>query len=202
MRIVPSVCLALATGLATGVAGCQHPTDRPDHCSGDVAALGDRTGTLHVRAELSPLSQGGQGQRHEAVVQIRPEAISLVGLTPMGTQAFELTRNADGLTLENRVGRFLGMTPRLLYDAVARGYLASGAPGAGGERLLETWHAGRRERRRFLPLSERDRGEASVSYERPAGAAGPVRAVVRNEWCDYEARIVVVSDDRPDAATP
>lgn len=62
------------------------------------------------------------------VVRAAPGRIEAIGLTPMGTQAYRLVHDREGIEVENRVGRHLGLSPRLAYDAVAHAYLAQPDP--------------------------------------------------------------------------
>jgi hypothetical protein len=166
--------LALACALATG---CQHFFGPGESCSGAVARTGPPR-TLHVRAALR---HAGHEVRHEAVVQVEPGRIRVVGLTPMGTQAFALTREDGRLEVDNRVGRHLGQSPELLFDAVAHAYLAGLAAGAAPD------------------ASAGSRDDAVVVYE----PGPPPGARVRSAACDYEAWIAVVSDEtEPPAPWP
>jgi len=152
--------LALLCALATS---CQHLGGARDACSGSVAVAGAPR-TLHLRVLLD---HDGARRRHEAVVQVEPQRIRVIGLTPMGTRAFTLTDEADRLALDDRVGRRMGMNPRLVYDAIAHAFLAppSGADAVGGEVVV---------------LRE----------------PGPLpTARVRNPGCGYEAWLVVLGDD-------
>jgi hypothetical protein len=51
----------------------------------------------------------------------------------MGTLAYRVIHDADGVHIENGVGRYMGLDPALAYDAVVRGLLAD-AQGAGDVR--------------------------------------------------------------------
>ena len=154
--------LALVCAAATS---CQHLLGSGESCSGAVARTGAPR-TLHVRAQLR---HAGHEVRHEAVVQVEPLRIRVVGLTPMGTQAFALTLQEGRLEVDNRVGRYLGQSPALLFDAIAHAYLA----GPDGD------------------ASTAAQGDAIVSYE----PGPPPAARVRSAACDYEAWIAVVSDE-------
>jgi hypothetical protein len=161
VRVVwPAVVLA-------ALLGCRHLGASEAGCSGEgvrFGALAPRT--LHVRAQLV---QGGVATRHEAVVQIAREAVTLVGLTPIGTRAFALEAGPRGLALDEGIGGRMGQSPRLLWDAVARAWLAP--PDAAGE----------------------PPPPAVVTHE-PEGA---VR--VANPRCGYEARLLIVSEAPPAA---
>ncbi len=110
--------------LACALTGCLQP--RPE-CSGEVAGLDvGEPRRLHVRVLLT---RNDRAQRHEVVVSAEPGRIVAIGLTPMGTQAYRLVHDRDGIEVENRVGRHLGLSPRLAYDAIAHGYLVGHDPG-------------------------------------------------------------------------
>jgi hypothetical protein len=190
--------LLLLCVLATG---CQFWGIPREHCSGAVAVT-NAPRTLHVRVQLT---HAGAYRRHEAVVQVEAERIRVVGLTPMGTRAFGIEHAGERIEIENRVGGFMGQRPRLVYDAIARAFLAPPAADAtptplphGGERMGETSRHGEVAERRYLPL-EGAGGAAIVVYEQGPGARA---ARVTNTWCEYEALVVVVSDETPPAAPP
>jgi hypothetical protein len=149
------------TLLCAATTSCQHWSGARGDCSGAVAVAGSAR-RLHLRVLLE---HDGAQRRHEVVVQVEPARIQVVGLTPMGTQAFTLTDDAQRFTIDDRVGRHLGMNPRLLYDAIAHAFLAP--PGA-----------------------ERD---PAVRVARESGPPTSVR--VNNPACEYEAWLVVLSDD-------
>jgi hypothetical protein len=112
----------LVCALACAATACQHLAWLGASCSGGSADLDAATPRrLHVRVELL---RYGQPQRHEVVVRVDPGHIVAVGLTPMGTQAYRVSHDRDGLAVDNRVGRFLDYRPELVYDAIARAYLA------------------------------------------------------------------------------
>jgi len=109
-------CLWLALGACTGPILSQAPP-----CSGEIADPSAATfRQLHVRALLT---HEGREQRHEVVVDSAPGRITAVGLTPMGTVAYRLSHEPERISVENRVGRALGLDPELAYDAIARGLL-------------------------------------------------------------------------------
>jgi len=111
--------LALA---ACALLSCATPV--PGGCSGEVANLDGAPRRLHVRVLLT---RDGRPERHEVVVHVQPGQIEAIGLTPMGTQAWRLRHDHDGVDVENRIGRHLGLSPRLAYDAIAHAGLAAGA---------------------------------------------------------------------------
>jgi hypothetical protein len=104
------------------LAGCQHFAEMGAACSCDVARAGELAPrVLHVRAQLT---RGGTTRRHEAVVEVANGRVTLVALTPIGTRAFVVTDGPEGLAIDDGVSWHLGQSPRLLYDAIARAYLA------------------------------------------------------------------------------
>jgi hypothetical protein len=116
---------ALALAVAPALVSCQHLG--PTGCSGERADLASPPRRLHLRVELA---RGEQTSRHELRVQVEPGRITAVGLTPLGTRAYALTHEPDGIRVDNRIGRHLGYDPRRVYDAIAHAYLAR-APGPG-----------------------------------------------------------------------
>lgn len=112
--LIPYTLLAL--GACTGPIFYQAPP-----CSGEIADPSAATfRQLHVRALLT---HEGREQRHEVVVDSAPGRITAVGLTPMGTVAYRLSHDPERITVENRIGRALGLDPELAYDAIVHGVL-------------------------------------------------------------------------------
>jgi hypothetical protein len=115
-RVGAVLCL-----LACALTGCLQP--RPE-CSGEVASLDvGEPRRLHVRVLLT---RDDRAQRHEVVVSAEPGRIVAVGLTPLGTQAYRIVHDRGGIEIDNRIGRHLGLSPRLAYDAIAHAYLVPG----------------------------------------------------------------------------
>ena len=140
---VRKVLLVLVLG---AVLGCQHVVPGNPACSGEIVR--DRlpaTYSLHVRAALD---HEGSVQRHEAWLEVSPEMVTLVGLTPLGTQAYSVQVDASGTRVDDRIGRRMGLDARLLLDAVARAWVAprgrdgSAALASSGEALEATSHTG------------------------------------------------------------
>jgi hypothetical protein len=145
------------------LAGCRHLGADDAQCSGEVARVGALAPrVLHVRAQLN---RDGEARRHEAVVQVEPERIVLIGLTPIGTRAFLVEARPEGLRVEEGIGPRLGQSPRLLYDAVAHAYLVSGSP-----------------------APDEPEPRAQVVLE------GDGAAQVLNPRCGYQAKLVLVPD--------
>lgn len=127
-RCRPLLALALA------LAGCRHLVPPP--CSGEAADLavpGRRD--LHVRLALT---REGSTRRYEVALQVEPGRVTAIGLTPMGTPAFRVTHDADGVESDNGIGRFLGYAPRRAYDAIANALLARPDPDAPPRSALVT----------------------------------------------------------------
>lgn len=170
----------MALSLAALV-GCQHLGSSPEACSG--AIVRDRpagAGSLHVRAAIE---RDGRTQRHEALVEISPETVTLIGLTPMGTQAYTLTLDETGIRRDDWIGRRMGLDAGALLDAVARAWLVPDE-GAGeralvrsGERLRASAEGG------WQYLDDAGDVQARVIVE---GTSARVTSLV----CGYQARLV------------
>lgn len=163
-------------------AGCQHLGAGSEVCAGAVAR--DRLPgeySLHVRARLV---RGDETQRHEAIVEVSDSVVTLVGLTPLGTQAYSLTLDDAGSDLDNRIGRHLGLDPRALLDAIARAWIAprerTGAAelSNSGERLLPGPEAGAW---RYVDRSGAPRAEVQPLTNGSRVVSG---------LCSYEARLI------------
>ena len=141
---------------------CEGPIGyRPPKCSGqalDLASVGARS--LHVRVLVD---REGQAQRHELVLDARPGRVVAIGLTPMGSVAYRITHDGEGVQVENRMGRFLGLDAERAYDAVVHGLLTD-APPAGDASLqvatdadgsVSVARADCRYTARLVPISDR-----------------------------------------------
>jgi hypothetical protein len=175
--------MLIALWLGVGL-GCQHLGFGSDACSG--AGARDRLPgefSLHVRARIM---DGGEAQRHEAWVQVSKRRVTLVGLTPLGTQAYTLVLDGESSDLDNRIGRHLGLDPRLLLDAVARAWIAP--RGRVGETALP--RSGERLLPGDAPGEWRYAEESSALRARVVPEAGGVR--VTSPACGYDAQLVLL----------
>lgn len=110
-------------------------------CTGPIGWIPpDCTGGILEPADLVPrqlllrvlLTHRGVEQRHQVAIDASPGRVVGVGLTPIGTVAYRLRHDAEGLEIENRVGGFLGLDAKRAYDAIVRGLLVVPAPAEEG----------------------------------------------------------------------
>jgi len=156
---------------ACALLSCASPV--PAGCSGEVARLDAAPRRLHLRVLLE---RDGSEERHEAVVRVRPGRIEAIGLTPMGTQAWRLVHDRDGVEVENRIGRHLGLSPWLAYDAIAHALLAADAAPATRATELERPACGYRARVVALadaPLGPEANGRPPTSPTLTSPTNGP-----------------------------
>lgn len=115
--VSPSCAFVLCVPLALGACGGSW-IYQPPSCSGEVADPSTATPRrLHVRLLLT---RQGREQRHEVIVDSEPGRVLAIGLTPMGTVAYRVIHDAEGVQVRNGLGRFLGLDPELAYDAIVR----------------------------------------------------------------------------------
>lgn len=148
----------------------------------------------------------------QAVLQLRGDTLTLIGLTPFGTRAFVLRQQGDSepeftnyLSEDNETRNF-GFDPRFILVDIQRTFieLIDGHPPENGERsacvgeeeLVELWRDGRLLERRFRQRGRAERvGQFVVSY----GAEGyrfgeePSRIDIRNERLGYELTLRTLS---------
>jgi len=126
-------------------------------------------------------------ERFDAVVQKRGDELVVVGLSPLGQVGFTIRWDGTDVDFANPSERALPFPPRLILLDVQRVFYPwlDGPPpegdcerrGAGaGERVVETWTAGRLTERRFVRLDEPERGAILVRYDWDGG----------DEWGDAE----------------
>ena len=140
--------------------GCASPFGSA--CAGGGLALDTlEARRLHVRVLLV---RGDDEERHELVLELRPGRVDAVGLTPMGTEAYRLRHDADGLHVESRVGRFLGLSPKRAYDAVVRSLAGSRLRDA-PSREIDAPDCGYRAR--VVPLADGPLSEAPPARSAP-----------------------------------
>jgi hypothetical protein len=186
-RLVALIPLGLALALAAcrtaGTVPAAIPTTRP-------AGWVD-TGRLVPTEELGPafsLHQriaGRYGDRAvptiDAVLQLHAGELSLVALTPFGTRALVIHQKGTDVTVETFVDKLPPLDPkailrdihRVLFRGLYVGAVAAGHPPSegihtgrdGGDRVTESWRAGRRQWRTLTPETDDPDAPPAVRIE-------------------------------------
>ena len=162
--------------------------------------VGDFLWRQHVEAR-----HGDQSGGFDAVLQKRGDEILMIGLTPFGTKAFELSRVGGVVHFKSDLPRELPFSPQYIFDDVARTYFA-GLPGSPladgthtldgtGERTTELWQNGRLMRRSFVRLASDPPGEIRIDYIDGMLGAHSARVIeFDNGWLGYHLTITTVSE--------
>ncbi len=154
-----------------------------------------------------PRRGGERGERSfDAAVQKRGDALTLIGLSPLGTTGFVITLNdgASDVEFTNRSGEELPFPPRFVLLDVQRVFfpwLAGDAPLAdgvhegdvAGAHVVEEWRGGRLIERRFTSAGRE--GEVIVRHgvERD-GWLAPAQATLENGWFGYRLAIETLEE--------
>lgn len=177
-----------------------------------------------VTATWQPPGQEPQERGFDAALQRQGDALTVVGLSPLGTVGFSIRQTTDDngephLDVVNNIEDELVIPPRFILLDVHRTFLSWNSPAwqpmpgdgsrtctFGGEEIRETWRAGRLQQRTFRRLDNKPEGLITVSYdwqqpddnEEGKPWAVPGLAVLDNAWFGYKLTIKTSSEYRLD----
>jgi len=206
--------LGLTTLAALAATGCLTPwgaRPRP-HCPIELVpsdALSEGA-AWRARIELSSGADEPRAIRGEVAARVEGGVLRLAALTPFGTRAFTIVQRGTQPTVDDLLGRRLGLEPLWILDAFHRLHAlealdARPAPPVGGPVVWS--HGGERIeesavatglRRRFADASA-GRGHADGTHWRAEALRGPRRSEIRNDWCGYRIAWLGLA---PPGATP
>ena len=171
--------------------------------AGRLGDLGAIPGDFLARQRLSG-AMGGRSLAGDVVVQKRGETLTIVGLTPFGTQAFAVIQRGAAVEVVAGPGGAPPFPPELMLADVHRALFAGLGAGLAdgarrgrraGEVIRETWSEGKLIRRTFRERRRgRPRGLVVVDYG--AGMAGgrpPPVIEIDNQRLGYRVRIETLS---------
>ena len=205
--------LRSATSVLFALAACHSP--KPT-----VLQAADYPGTLRQPTAL-PLevmwhqhvtAHWGEGQQRgfEAAVQRQADALTVLGMSPMGSVGFAIVQRPDGIDVDHRMPDPLVFPPRfILLDVQRVFYPWLGEPvdngervgNVDGERVRETWQGGRLQQRSFTRNDGTPPGDITIRYAWDrADWQAPTRAVLDNGWFGYSLTIETHSETRLAAA--
>jgi hypothetical protein len=207
--------LRLALVAAVGV-GCPRNSPEPQDPDTGPASTAPRTypgmlidpATVPRQFLMRQRIRADYGDREiafESVVQKKGEVLTVIGMTPFGTRAFSLVQTGTEVEFTAHVDRELPFPPEYILQDIHRAFLwdvrLPNPPQEGaqeteteGERVRQSWEAGRLRARSFERIDGRPEGLIRVEY----GEAGmsemvPTREVVLvNGWFGYRLEIETV----------
>ena len=118
--------LALLSALALCTLSCRHlpwsAQSRDERCLVSLLPSQQIAETFRLRQRFV-IRLGDESHRVDIVAERRGESFVVVGFTPFGTRGFVLTQTGREISLDDRIGRRMGLRPLLLLDAIHRSYL-------------------------------------------------------------------------------
>ncbi|MBX3464605.1 MAG: DUF3261 domain-containing protein [Planctomycetes bacterium] len=159
---------------------------------------------------------GEDGRRgFDAAVQKQGEALTVLGLSPVGAIGFVIVLRGTEVELQNPSGEDLPFPPRFVLLDVQRTFYPwlGRAPAhdgerdgtVGDERVHESWQGGRLRQRRFERLDGVPQGAITIRYEWPDDAQptlAPPRTVLDNGWFGYRLAVDTHTEMRLPPPTP
>ncbi len=179
----------------------------------------DYPGTLQPAASLPTdilwqqrvtATWGEDGQRgFDAAIQKQGDTLTVLGLSAIGSAGFAMILRGTTIELKNDTAQDLPFPPRFILLDVQRTFypwLPAPPPADGtregtvaGERVTETFRAGRLVERRFARLDAQPAGDITVTYdwgETPADHQAPRHTVLHNAWFGYRLTIDTHAETR------
>jgi hypothetical protein len=197
--------LAALALLASG--GCAYLSFAPRamrECPGAIRSTDEIAGDLRLDLRFRVRSERVDSAMRVAVEK-RGSDLVLVGLSPLGVVLFSVRQTGTDTEVEALPAALLEIPPENVLRDVHRVYFLSASaplPANGesdivrdGTRIREQWRDGVLRSRRFERVKGHPRGEVVVDFvSRPR--EGLAEARIRNGWCDYEATLVTLTEER------
>jgi hypothetical protein len=164
-----------------------------------------------VTAKWQAPGEAPQERGFDAALQRSGDALTVIGLSPMGSVGFSIQQTPSGIEVVNNMEDQLVIPPRFILLDVQRTFfpwiaaddshalLANGTHSAerNGEAIREVWLDGRLQQRTFRRLDNQPVGEICIRYEWQAPDwALPSKAVLDNGWFGYQLTILTHSETR------
>ena len=200
-----AVAIALLSCLLHALACASLPFgDEPvPHCPVSLVPSEELDPGLRMRVNMH-VTTPESSLRVEASIERRDGALVIAGFTPFGTRAFAITQEGTKLRVEEHFGRHMGVRSALIVDALHRALLLPSRGEArwqwGGEWVEERRAGGMLESRVFRAVEPDPEAGDAAGARADYGVHERVAAFeVENLWCPYEARLVVLATNRPQA---
>ncbi len=192
--------LALLSALLLCTPSCRHlpwsAQSRDERCLVSLLPSQQIAETFRLRQRFL-IRLGDESHRVDTVAERRGESFVVVGFTPFGTRGFVLTQTGTDISLDDRIGRRMGLRPLLLLDAIHRSYLMApegGLPPDGvtvwlreGESITDAWANGVLRSRVFRAADGERAGSVSIFF------SDERKSTIRSDWCGYEAGVLKLS---------
>ena len=197
--------LAALAILASG--GCGHLPFAPRamrECPGAIRSTDEIAGDLRLDLRLLVRSEKVDTALRLAVEK-RGDALVLVGLSPLGAVLFSVRQTGTDTEVEALPAALLEIPPEnVLRDLHRVHFLTASTPLAANgtsdvvrddTRITEHWQGGTLRSRTFERVNGRPRGQVVVDFvAKPAEGLSEAR--IHNGWCDYEATLVTLTEER------
>jgi hypothetical protein len=192
------IALAVLVGYGTGCALLKSGR-RPEGCPVAPVAVARLADRLPLRARMR-LTGPGLDIGLETIASLEGEALVVVGLAPYGIRLFAIRqRGGEAEILDDRSAS-AAAAPVWAMDALHRSLWIQAPDTVGRGRDVSWERAGETVRDRVAEDGRRNReftrprGHGRVSIEYPVLGSGsePEAIAIRNPWCGYEGRIVVL----------
>jgi hypothetical protein len=213
MNVPLRPCLLFTALLAAACTGTGGPAWADMHYPGTLQPASALPHELLWQQRITA-NWGEDGQRgFDAAVQKQGDALTVLGLSPVGAVGFAMILRGTTIELQNESGQELPFPPRFILLDVQRTFYpwlepAIGGDGArygtvGDERVQELWRDGRLLERRFTRLDGEPAGAITITYDWrgvEAQRVAPMRAVLDNGWFDYRLAVDTHTETRLPAA--
>ena len=161
-----------------------------------------------VTATWHPTGQAPQERGFDAALQRQGEALTVIGLSPLGSVGFSIQQTKSGIDVVNNIEDQLIIPPQFILLDVQRAFFpwpcqdwslqnrdGTRTGHVAGEEVVETWLDGRLQSRTFRRLDDQPAGLITVTYEwQQPSWASPSRAVLNNAWFGYQLTITTSSE--------
>ncbi len=155
-----------------------------------------------LRQRVTAIWGDGEQRGFDAVIQKQGDKLTVLGLSDTGSMGFAIVLQDGTVELTNKLPNEFPFPPRYVLLDVQRTFYpwlpdSNGARADGthenvvdGERVVETWSAGRLLERQFNRLDASPPGQLTVryTYDQPDWSA-PSFAVLDNSWFGYRLEI-------------
>lgn len=164
-----------------------------------------------VTAKWQAPGEAPQERGFDAALQRTGDALTVIGLSPMGSVGFSIQQTLSGIEVVNNMEDQLVIPPRFILLDVQRTFfpwiatdgsrarLVNGTHSTEvhGEEIHEVWLDGRLQQRTFRRLDNQPAGQIRIRYEwlNPDWAL-PSKAVLDNGWFGYQLTILTHSETR------
>ncbi len=148
-------------------------------------------GLVFLRQRVTATWPDGE-QGFDAVLQRESDALSLVGLSPVGPPAFVVRHGVDGVMFENYSDRELPFAPSFMIADVQKAFYPwlprTGATGHGvyeGLRVVETYRDDQLQERTFVRDADPEQRVLRVTYVAGDTSRVASRVIIENGWFGY-----------------